>query len=237
MTSDQGKKPLLRRVVRRPRRLHVVLAVTVGGLVLASTVAANAAPRPHATMTGRAYGLTATLGLLGNAPSTLLGPLPDTGAISTTESTTTAPACISVPAGLITVHALCDSVATHAFTSRVAANSTLADLSITVPGLPVIALRGVKAWSTISCGSTHGTTTIAYLKIGGKNVISRKTTFSNGTTIAVGPVKIVIDETTRTGPPSRSRSVNAVHISADVPNVADLDVIVSSASAGVTDCS
>jgi hypothetical protein len=118
----------------------------------------------------------------------------------------------------------------------VAATATLANLSISIPGLPVIQLRGVKAWSTITCGSSHGTTTVAFLKVGGTSIISRKETFSNGTTFNVGPVTIVIDGTTRTGPPSRSRLVNAVHITANVPNIANLDVIVSSAFAKVTDC-
>jgi hypothetical protein len=220
---------------RRIRARFVGGGVLVAGLVAASTLSASAAP-VHATMTGEASGISATLGLLGNPPATVLSGLPDTGLVVTNATTTTAPACIDVPTGLLVVKALCASVATHSYTSRVTAQATVADLSVTVPGLPVIELRGVKAWSTITCGTSRGTTTIAFLKVGGKSLISRTETFSNGATLTVGPVKIVIDQTTRTGPPSRSRLVYAVHITANVPKIADLDVIVSSAYAKDTDC-
>jgi len=211
------------------------VAALVGGLVAATTVSASAAA-VHGTMSGEAYGITASLGLLGNPEGVLLSKVPDTGLITTTETTTNTPSCVDVPAGLIVVHALCDSVATHAFTSRVTAIAEVADLKIAVPGLPVIQLRGVKAWSSVSCTASHGTTTVAFLKIGGNNIISRRATFSNGATLTVGPIKIVFDETVKHGTPTRARLVHAVHISAHVPNVADLDVIVSSAFAGVTDC-
>src|SRR4051794_14485672 len=230
-TDSRGKQ----RRRWRPRRRYLAVATVIGGLVLASTVSASAAP-VHGTMSGEAYGVTASVGLLGNPEGVLLSKVPDTGLITTTETSTTTPSCVDVPAGLLVIHALCDSVTTHAYTSRVTAKAEVADLVIRVPGLPVIALRGVKAWSSVSCDSSHGTTTVAFLKIGGNNVISRRATFSNGATLTIGPIKIVFDETVKHGPPTRARLVNAVHISAHVPNIADLDVIVSSAFAGVTDC-
>jgi len=162
--------------------------------------------------------------------------VPDTGLVSTTEDSTTSPTCKNIPAGVIVVTALCANVNTHALTSRVTAKAELAQLIIRVPGLPTIELRGVKAWSTITCGSSRGSTTVAFLKIGGNSIISRRVTFSNGATFTVGPVKIVFDEVTKHGPPDRARLVNAVHISAHVPNVADLDAIVSSAYAAVSGC-
>lgn len=220
---------------RRPWLRNAAIATIVGGLVAATSLTASAAP-VHATMTGEAYGISATLGLLGNPPSTIIAGLPDTGPVVTNVTQTVAPACLNVPAGVITLQGLCDTVKTHAYTSRIAATAALANLSINVPGLPVILLKGVKAWSTITCGSSHGTTTIALLKIGGKTIISRGATFSNGETLNVGPIQIVINSTTRTGPPSRSRTVTALHITADVPNVADLDVVVSYATAKVDDC-
>jgi hypothetical protein len=220
---------------RRSRRYLVMLVAAVGGLLTVPMVTAAAAT-PGATMTGEAYGLTASVGLLGQPPSTLINRVPDTGLVVTKDTTTVNPACVEVPDVLLVVHALCTSVNTHANTSRVTAAATLADLKIVVPGLPAIELRGVKGWSSVTCGSSHGTTTVAFLKVGTQSVISRRATFSNGKSLTVGPLTIVFNQVVRHGPPDRTRLVNAVHITANVPHVAYLDVIVSSALAGVADC-
>lgn len=220
---------------RRGLTFAAAVAVAATGILVASTATATAAT-PGATMTGEAYGLTASLGLLDQPPSTLISRVPDTGLVVTQETTTVNPACVDIPDQLIVVHALCTSVNTHADTSRVTAAATLADLKIAVPGLPAIELRGVKGWSTVTCGSSRGTTTVAFLKVGAQSIISRKTTFSNGKSLTVGPLTIVFNQVVRHGPPARARLVNAVHITANVPHVAALDVIVSSAYASVTDC-
>src|SRR3954469_20457091 len=98
-----------------PRRRYLAVATVIGGLVLASTVSASAAP-VHGTMSGEAYGVTASVGpvaqpgggygvtasvgLLGNPEGVLLSKVPDTGLITTTETSTTTPSCVDVPAGL-----------------------------------------------------------------------------------------------------------------------------------------
>jgi hypothetical protein len=235
MRSQEAKQHRAQGSPRFRRRLTVgaAIVITAAGVVVVPAVSASAA---NATMSGRAYTLAAAVGLLGSPESTLIAPVPDTGAVTTTVTSTTTPACINIPLGLIVAHALCDSVSTHKFTSRVAAKSTLADISIGLPGVPAIQIRGIKAWSTITCGSSHGTTTIAFLKIGGQNLISRKTTFSNGATFTLGPVSIQINETLRTGPPGRSRSVIAVHVRVNLPNIAVADVIIGAATASTTNC-
>jgi hypothetical protein len=221
--------------VRLRRKLTVAAAVVVAsaGILVVPAVSASAA---NATMSGRAYTLAAALGLLGNPESVLIAPVPDTGLVTTTVTSTTTPSCVTIPAGIIVAHLLCDSVSTHKFTSRVTAKSTVADIAIGVPGIPAIQIRGIKAWSTITCDSSRGTTTIAFLKIGGSNVISRKTTFSNGATFTVGPVSIQINETARTGPPSRSRSVIAIHVRVNLPGIAVADVVIGAATASTTNC-
>ncbi|MGH3359869.1 MAG: choice-of-anchor P family protein, partial [Nocardioidaceae bacterium] len=100
--------------------------------------------------TGRAYGVSADLGLLGAS----LPPKPDTGAVRTAQATQTDPGCtaaLTMP--LLRAGTLCPQVVTSLAPGTSRTTATVEEATVGVPGLPVIEIEGATARSTSTCGS------------------------------------------------------------------------------------
>ncbi len=186
-------------------------------------------------LTGHAYGLTAKATLLG---ATLLNlrPLPDTGSIVTTSSSSTNVPCVATLTGLIAAHALCANVTTTAFPGKSVANASVDSTTVGIPGLPVISLSTITSTSTTTCGGSTGKTTIAYLKVGGVVVISQPTNIAPNTTINVGVVKLVLNEQKAFTSPDAGLTVNAVHVTVNALGLAKTDVVLASAESDIGNC-
>lgn len=119
-------------------------------------------------MTGRAYGISATVNLL--AISAGVPPQPDTGQVRTAGAVTVNPGCAdSVAALVLSARALCPKVVTTIAPGTVTATTTVAQASISVPGLPVISVSGLDATAFASCGTATGSATLQ-LSIAGQPV-------------------------------------------------------------------
>ncbi|WKX14075.1 choice-of-anchor P family protein [Streptomyces sp. NL15-2K] len=141
--------------------------------------------------TGRAYGASANVTL-----PLLLGidlpAQPDTSAVRTAHSGTTAPGCtatLSTP--LLTSESLCPKVTTTLNPGVITSSSTVESVRVGLPGSPVIEISGLTATATSRCGSTSGSTTMK-LVIGGKTV--SVPTAPNSTIGLPGGGQLVINE-------------------------------------------
>jgi hypothetical protein len=186
-------------------------------------------------MTGRAYGLTANVTDLGHTLLNLM-PLPDTGFISTPSSSTTTTPCVATLGELVGAHALCANVTTVASPGQSTASASVADATVGVPAIPVVALGAVQSTSTTTCGGSSGTTTIAYLKVGSTVVIAKPTAIAPNTRISVGVVTLVLNEQIPVTTPDRGLTVNAVHLTVNVVGLAKVDVIVASSESDIGNC-
>lgn len=176
-------------------------------------------------VTGRAFGLKADVPLLGLPVR--IEPTPDTGTVRTAGAGTKAPACASgVNALILSADTLCARVDTRTGPSGATATASVEEARIGLPGLPVVALSGVKATSTSSCtgatGGTELTLTVA------------------GTPVEVGEVpnvtvdlglgaKLVVNEQTRT---AGGLTVNAVHLTA----AGGIDIVIASTTTAAHNC-
>jgi Ice-binding-like len=187
------------------------------------------------TLTGRAYGLTATATLLG-LPLLTVAPLPDTGHISTTSTSTTSTPCVATLSGLVTAHVLCANVSTVAFPAKSTGTASVADATVAILGIPTITLSLIQASSTTTCAGSTGTATIALLTVGGTVVIGQPTQVAPNTTVNVGVVELVLNEQLPFTTPDRGLTVNAVHINVNALGLAKVNVIVSSAESDIHGC-
>src|SRR6202011_3926785 len=91
------------------------------------------------------------------------------GAVRTASAgSTTTPCTANLSAPLvINANVLCANVTTTLNPGTSTATSSVANVTIGVPGLPVITATAVKATSTTTCAASSGTTTITNLTIGG----------------------------------------------------------------------
>jgi hypothetical protein len=190
---------------------------------------------PH-TLTGRAYGLTATASLLG-IPLLNLPPTPDTGAISTTSSSTTTTPCQAALTTPVTAHVLCANVTTLADPGESTAAASLADASVPIAGIPTITVRAVQSTSTTTCAGSTGTTTIAYLAVGGTVVIASPTSIPPNTGISIAGLTLVLNEQIPVTGPDTGLTVNAVHVSASVLGLVQANVVVASSESDIGGCS
>src|SRR5918992_785139 len=186
-------------------------------------------------LTGRAYALAAKASLAG-IQLVNVGPLPDTGHISTTSTTTTSVPCVASLSGLVSGHALCAKVATTAFPGKSVATASVDDTTVGIPGLPVITLKTIQSGSTTTCAGSSGTTTIAFLKVGGTVVISEPTNVAPNTALNVGVVKLVLNEQVAFSTPDDGLTVNAVHIKVDALGLAKTDVVLASSESDIGNC-
>ncbi len=144
------------------------------------------------TLTGRAYGLTATATLLG-LPLLTVPPTPDTGFVSTTSSSTTSTPCVATLSGAVSAHALCANVTTVTYPGRATATASVADATVAILTIPTITTRLIQSSSTTTCAGSTGTTTIDYLKVGTTVVIAQGTQIAPNTGITVGVVSLVLN--------------------------------------------
>jgi hypothetical protein len=186
-------------------------------------------------LTGRAYGLTATASLLG-VPILNIVPVPDTGHISTTLSSTTTKPCVATVATLVIAHVLCANVTTVAHPSKSTATASVADATTLIPNIATITLRVVKSTSTTTCAGSAGTTTIDYLKVGSVVVIAQRTVVAPNTRVTVGAVSLVLNEQIPFNTPDKGLTVNAVHVTVNVPNVVTANIVVASSESDIGNC-
>jgi Ice-binding-like len=184
------------------------------------------------TLTGRAYGLSASATLFGRAYFTV-PPTPDTGEISTTSSSTTSTPCVAQIAGLVTAHVLCANVTTVAFPGKSTASASVADATVILAPAPTITLQVVKSTSTTTCASSTGTTTIAFLKVG--NTVVNTTSVAPNTHLTVEGVSLVLNEQIPFTTPDKGLTVNAIHVSVNLSGVI-ADVIVASSKSDIGNC-
>jgi hypothetical protein len=112
----------------------------------------------------------------------------------------------------------------------------VADTTVGIPAIPVVALGAVQSASTTTCGGSSGTTTIAYLKVGSTVVIAKPTTIAPNTRISVGVVTLVLNEQIPVTTPDRGLTVNAVHLTVNVVGLAKVNVIVASSESDIGNC-
>jgi hypothetical protein len=160
-------------------------------------------------MHGRAFNLTVATATLG-VSSYLVGPIQDTGMVTTSQSVNVTPACKVLTLGIVNAQALCDSVVTTAYPADVTSTSSLAGAQIGVTGVPAIVLGAVTTTSDTSCAGSTGSTTIAYLSVGGHVVINSPTVIAPNTHVTVAGITLVLNEQL---PIPGGLRVNAVHVS------------------------
>ena len=205
-------------------RLVAAAALTILGFT-AATVPAQAVGAP--VMTGRAFALS-TNGLL------KLGPIADTGFVSSTTDSITNKCVLPVHIGLaVYVGGICSNVTIGVPPTTpepgVSAGASVANVTLALPGLPVIALRTVSAAAGTGCGGSNGTTEIGFLKIGTKTVINNLIHPAPNTIINLLGVKILLNEQINT---PGGLIVNGVVISVG----STLSVHVASATANIANC-
>ncbi|MGQ4384159.1 choice-of-anchor P family protein [Streptomyces sp. SAS_270] len=176
-------------------------------------------------VTGRAYGLSAAVSLLGLPIG--IQPTPDTGTVRTAGAGATAPPCTSnISVLVINARTLCAKVESKVGPSSATSTASLEEASIGLPGLPVLGLSGIKAVSTSSCTAVTGSTDLK-LTVAGVEV---KLDGAPDTTVDLGVVgtKLVVNEQVKV---DGGLTVNAAHLTA--PGV---DVVVASSTTAAHNC-
>lgn len=186
-------------------------------------------------LTGRAYALAAKATLAG-LELVNVGPLPDTGHISTTSTTATSVPCVASLSGLVSGHTLCAKVATTEFPGKSVGTASVDDTTVGIAGIPVITLKTIQSSSTTTCAGSAGTTTIASLKVGNTVVIGEPTDVKPNTALNVGVVKLILNEQVPFSTPDKGLTVNAVHINVDALGLAKTDVVVASSESDIGNC-
>jgi len=171
---------------------------------------------------------------LAGLPLLTVVPTPDTGAISTTSSSTTTTPCVATLSGSVSAHVLCAKVTTVASPARSTAEASVADATVGIAGIPTVAIGAVKSTSTTACSGSSGTTTIASIKVG-STVVTIPPNVAPNTVINVGVVRLVLNEQIPFSTPDDGLTVNAVHVTANVLGVA-ANVIVASSESDIGNC-
>lgn len=182
-------------------------------------------------LTGRAFGLSANINLLVlnlTVPAT-----PDTGQVRTASAGSTTTPCTAHLGALAVINAnvLCANVTTTLAPGTSTATSSVSDVTIGVPGLPVITATAVKATSTTTCAGSSGATTIANLTIGGVPV--NVNVGPNSTIDVAGVAKLVLNEQLPVPGADKGLTVNALHLTGLGGAV---DVVVASATSDAHNC-
>ncbi|MEU4742648.1 ice-binding family protein [Actinosynnema sp. NPDC023658] len=187
------------------------------------------------TLTGRAYGLQAKATLLGQPLVTVL-PTPDTGFVSTTSSSTTSTPCVATLNGPVGAHVLCANVTTVAHPGKSTATASVADATVGIVGIPTITTGAVQSSSTTTCAGSTGTTTIAYLKVGGTVVIAQPTQVAPNTRVSVGVVSLVLNQQIAFSTPDDGLTVNAIRITVNTVGLAAVTTTVASSESDISGC-
>jgi hypothetical protein len=180
--------------------------------------------------TGRAFGLSANVNLL--LAQLNLPPQPDTGPITTaTALSTTTPCTATISTLLITAHTLCPNVTVTLAPGTSTGTSTVQDVTIGIPGLPVIKATAIKALSQTTCSASSGSVTIANLTVGGVAVnanVGPNTGIDLG-----GGAKLILNEQLPVPGADKGLTVNALHVQVLGGTV---DVVVGSATSDAHNC-
>ncbi|MDT7843849.1 M23 family metallopeptidase [Streptomyces justiciae] len=176
-------------------------------------------------VTGRAYGLSATVPVL--VLPVVIAPTPDTGEVRTADAKTTAPPCTqNISALVLTADALCADVTTTTGPSTTTAKSMLTKVSLGLPGLPVVEATGVTATSKSTCEASTGATDLKLTIAGTPVTVPNVPNYS----IDLGPTaKLVVNEQLKT---PNGLTVNALHLTA----LGGADVVVASSTSGAHNC-
>jgi hypothetical protein len=187
------------------------------------------------TLTGRAYGLSASADLAG-VVLVNVAPTPDTGHISTTSSSSTSTPCVAQIIGIVTAHVLCANVTTVAFPGKSTASASVADATVVgITGVPTITMRVVKSTSTTTCAGSSGTTTIEFLQVG--STVVATTNVAPNTHLTVEGVALVLNEQIPFSTPDKGLTVNAVHATVNAASgVAQTNLIVASSESDIGNC-
>ncbi|MDI3386078.1 choice-of-anchor P family protein [Streptomyces sp. B-S-A8] len=179
-------------------------------------------------MEGRSYGLAAEV------PLPLLplsiDPTPDTGTLRTAEAESLGPECAEgVNAVVLNADALCAEVAAKVGPSAVTSTATVADVSIGLPGLPVVGVSGLTSKSTSSCEASTGSVELE-LTVAGTPVEIPDTP---GFEVDLGLAgKLVVNEQIPVDGADKGLTVNAVHLT----TLAGADVVIGSSTSSAHDC-
>jgi hypothetical protein len=161
-----------------------------------------------------------------------LPPTPDTGSVRTAGAdATNTPCTATINALLITAGGLCPKVTTTLSPGSSTATTTLDDMTVGIPSLPVIKVTKLKAASVTKCGSVTGSTGLATLTIGGQSYpIPTK---PNSESDLPGGTKIIINEQEPVTGADFGLTVNALHI---VGAGGLIDVTVASSTSDIHNC-
>jgi hypothetical protein len=136
----------------------------------------------------------------------------------------------SVSTLVVSAHSLCANVTTTLAPGTSTATASVADVSIGLPGLPVISISGLKAVSHSDCSSTSGSTTLT-LTIGGVPVT---TSLAPNSVIDLGAAKLILNEQKPVPGADSGLTVNAVHLV--VSGLVSGDVVIGSATSDMHNC-
>src|SRR5207237_3171548 len=102
---------------------------------------------------------------------------PDTGSVSTTKASTSAPPCTaSVPLNpVLAAHVLCAALVTTVKPASSSAVASVADATLVLAPVPIISLGAVRAQSKTTCAGSVGATNIAFLNVGTTTIIGHST--------------------------------------------------------------
>jgi subtilisin family serine protease len=183
--------------------------------------------------TGRAFGLSASV------PLPLVGfeiePTPDTGAVRTADATATDTPCLAdLDVVLLRAAALCPGVTTSLAPGTSVATTSVDEVRIGLPGLPVIEVENATAQATATCagdGSATGSTRMT-LRIGGQAV--EIGTEPNTEIELPGVARLVVNEQVADPDAEHGLTVRALRLTALEGGLAD--VVVASANSGVHNC-
>jgi hypothetical protein len=131
---------------------------------------------------------------------------------------------------------LCANVTTTAVPSRSTATASVADATVAITTIPTISLTAIRSSSATTCVGSTGTTTIAFLKVGGTVVIGQPTQVAPNTRISVGVVSLVLNEQVRFSTPDRGLTVNAVRIDVNTLGLATAHIIIASSESDIGNC-
>jgi hypothetical protein len=195
----------------------------LGGVISALAMPAVASANATNIESGRAYDLNVSaLGINLQAG-------PDTGLISTVQSTTTTVNAGSLSSPFGSGSLLSATVITSK-TEGASSEASIAKAHLTLPGLPVIDGKLLVSKSAATCRN-HGT--VLGSSVGGSLTVNGTTypiASPPNTVIPLGLGTITINEQIKKG---NSLQVNAIHVKAPLLGV---DAVVASAFSGVSNC-
>ena len=110
------------------------------------------------------------------------------------------------------------------------------DANAAILGIPTITTGVVQSSSTTSCTGSTGSTTIAFLSVGGVVVIAQPTQIAPNTGVTVGVVTLVLNEQLPFTGHDRGLTVNAVHVNVNTLGLAVVDIVVASAQSDIINC-